>query len=55
MQLFSLVGTFLIGGFGIIYLLSLTEQTWLVSLLVASAWCALFVWLFLKTREPDHR
>jgi hypothetical protein len=55
MQLFSLVVTFLIGGFGIFYVLGSTEQPWLVTLLVAFAWCALFAWLFLTTRPPDDR
>ena len=51
MKLFSLVVTFLVGGFGIFFFLSRTEQPWFVTLLVAFMWCALFVWLFLSTRR----
>lgn len=51
MKLFSLVVTFLVGGFGIFFFLSRTEQPWSVTLLVAFMWCALFVWLFLSTRR----
>ena len=53
MQLFSLVATFLVGGFGLFHFLSKTEQVWLITLLAAIAWCVLFAWLWVKTRPRD--
>jgi hypothetical protein len=51
--LFSLVATFLIGGFGILYFLGGTSQ--FVTLLVAIAWCALFIFLLLTARWSEDR
>lgn len=53
MQLFSLVAMFLVGGFGLFHFLSKTDQGWLITLLVAIAWCVLFAWLWVKTRPRD--
>jgi len=52
-QLFSLVATFLVGGFGLFYFLSKTDQGGLITLLAAIAWCVLFAWLWAKTRPRD--
>jgi hypothetical protein len=52
-QLFSLVAMFLAGGFGLFHILSKTDQGWLIALLAAIAWCALFAWLWVKTRPRD--
>jgi hypothetical protein len=49
-HLFSLVVTFLAGGFGLFYLLGKTDQGGLITLLAAIAWCVLFAWLWVKKR-----
>ena len=54
MHLVSLVVTFLVGGFGLFYFLSKTDQGGLITLLAAIAWCVLFAWLWVKTRPPDE-
>lgn len=54
MKLFSLVVVFLFGGFGIFSLLSNYEQGMLTTLLVALAWCGLFLFLFLSTQSEDR-
>jgi hypothetical protein len=53
-QLFSLVATFLVGAFGLFYLLSKKDQGLLITLLAAIAWCVLFAWLWVKTRPSDE-
>jgi hypothetical protein len=52
-QLFSLVATFLVGGFGLFHFLSKMDQGGLITLLAAIAWCALFAWLWTKVRPSD--
>jgi hypothetical protein len=53
MTLFSLVTVYLIGGFGIFYVLHSTLQPWYVTMLVAIAWTALLLWLFLANRPSE--
>jgi hypothetical protein len=53
-HLVSLVVTFLVGGFGLFYFLSKTDQGGLITLLAAIAWCVLFAWLWVTTRPPDE-
>ena len=53
-QLFSLVATFLVGGFGLFHFLSKTDQGGLITLLAAIAWCVLFAWLWAKVRPRDN-
>lgn len=55
MTLFSLVTVYLIGGFGIFYVLHSTLQPWYVTMLVAIAWTALLLWLFLANRPSEDR
>jgi hypothetical protein len=55
MTLFSLVTVYLIGGFGIFYVLHSTLQPWCVTMLVAIAWTALLLWLFLANRPSEDR
>jgi hypothetical protein len=47
---FSVVAVFLIGGFGIFFGLSRAAAPWYVTLLVALAWTALLIWLWLVNR-----
>jgi hypothetical protein len=54
MRLFSLVAIFLFGGFGIFYALGSNEQNGLVTLVVALAWCGLFLWLLFSTRSDGR-
>jgi len=54
MKFFSLVVIFLVGGFGFFYALSSTEQSGPVTLIVAVAWCGLFLWLLLSTQSDDQ-
>jgi hypothetical protein len=53
-HLFSLVATFLVGGYGLFYFLSKTDQGGLITLLAAIAWCVLFAWLWVTTLPPDE-
>jgi len=53
MTLFSLVVTFLVGGYGMFYLLSRADYGWLITVLAALAWCALFMWLWAKIQPRD--
>ena len=53
-HLVSLVVAFLVGGFGLFYFLSKTDQGGLITLLAAIAWCVLFAWLWVTTRPPDE-
>lgn len=54
MKLFSLVMVFLVGGFGLFSALSRSEQSGLVTLIVAVAWCGLFLWLLLSTQSDSQ-
>lgn len=55
MTLFSLVAVFLIGGFGLFYVLSSTSQSWYITLLAALAWASLFIWMWVANRPSDER